>query len=89
MKITIITVCFNSSKTIEKTLQSILSQTYNNIEYIVADWTNKDENILKVLNKYGRSGVPLYVFWKPGMQDPIILPAILTENLVLETLNKY
>jgi thiol:disulfide interchange protein DsbD len=61
----------------------------NNIEYIVADWTNKDENILKVLNKYGRSGVPLYVFWKPGMQDPIILPAILTENLVLETLNKY
>ena len=61
----------------------------NNIEYIVADWTNKDENILKVLNKYGRSGVPLYVFWKPGMQDPIILPAILTENLVIETLNKY
>ena len=61
----------------------------NNIEYIVADWTNKDENILKVLNNYGRSGVPLYVFWKPGMQDPIILPAILTENLVLETLNKY
>ena len=61
----------------------------NNIEYIVADWTNKDVNILKVLNKYGRSGVPLYVFWKPGMQDPIILPAILTENLVIETLNKY
>jgi len=61
----------------------------NNIEYIVADWTNKDENILKVLNKYGRSGVPLYVFWKPGMQKPIILPAILTENLVLETLNRY
>ena len=61
----------------------------NNIEYIVADWTNKDENILKILNKYGRSGVPLYVYWKPGMQEPIILPAILTENLVLETLNKY
>ena len=61
----------------------------NNIEYIVADWTNRDENILKVLNKYGRSGVPLYVFWKPGMQDPIVLPSILTESLVLDTLNKY
>ena len=61
----------------------------NNIEYIIADWTNRDENILKVLNKYGRSGVPLYVFWKPGMQDPIVLPSILTESLVLDTLNKY
>ena len=61
----------------------------NNIEYIIADWTNRDENILKVLNNYGRSGVPLYVFWKPGMQDPIVLPSILTESLVLDTLNKY
>ena len=61
----------------------------NNIEYIIADWTNRDENILKVLNKYGRSGVPLYVFWKPGMQDPIVLPSILTESLVLDTLNNY
>jgi thiol:disulfide interchange protein DsbD len=61
----------------------------NNIEYIIADWTNRDENILKVLNNYGRSGVPLYVFWKPGMQDPIVLPSILTESLVLDTLNNY
>jgi thiol:disulfide interchange protein DsbD len=61
----------------------------NNIKYIIADWTNRDENILKVLNKYGRSGVPLYVFWKPGMQDPIILPSILTESLVLDILSKY
>jgi thiol:disulfide interchange protein DsbD len=61
----------------------------NSIKYIIADWTNRDENILKVLNKYGRSGVPLYVFWKPGMQDPIILPSILTESLVLDTLNNY
>jgi thiol:disulfide interchange protein DsbD len=61
----------------------------NSIKYIIADWTNRDENILKVLNKYGRSGVPLYVFWKPGMQDPIILPSILTESLVLDILSKY
>ena len=59
------------------------------IVVIVLFWCNVGFADLKVLNKYGRSGVPLYVFWKPGMQDPIILPAILTENLVLETLNKY
>ena len=61
----------------------------NNIEYIVADWTNRDENILKVLNKYERSGVPLYIFWKQGMNEPEILPAILTENMVLDILDRY
>ena len=58
----------------------------NNIEYIVADWTNKNEEILNVLNKYGRSGVPLYVYWKPGMTKSKLLPAILTEQIVLDSL---
>lgn len=60
----------------------------NNINYVVADWTNRDEEILEVLNTYGRSGVPLYVFWKPGMQKSILLPAILTEKLVLEIISQ-
>ena len=59
----------------------------NNINYIVADWTNKDGDILKSLNFYNRSGVPLYVYWKPGMLKPDILPAILTESLLLEKLD--
>ena len=60
----------------------------NDIKYVVADWTNKDKNILDALNVYGRSGVPLYVYWKPGMEKPQILPAILTEKIVLDALNK-
>ena len=58
----------------------------NNIEYIVADWTNKNKDILNALNTYDRSGVPLYVYWKPGMQKSEILPAILTEKIVLDAL---
>lgn len=42
MKISIITVCFNSEKTIEDTLKSVQSQTYPNIEYIVIDGNSKD-----------------------------------------------
>lgn len=60
----------------------------NDIKYVVADWTNKDKNILDALNVYGRSGVPLYVYWKPGMEKPHILPAILTEKIVLDALKK-
>ncbi len=58
----------------------------NNVEYIIADWTNKDDEILKTLESYNRSGVPLYIYWKPGMKDPAILPAILTEQILLDSL---
>jgi len=59
----------------------------NNIDYIVADWTNRNEEILDVLSKYGRSGVPLYVFWKPGMSQSKVLPAILTEQIVIDRIS--
>lgn len=42
MKVSIITVCFNSDKTIEDTLKSIRSQIYTNIEYIVVDGLSTD-----------------------------------------------
>ena len=56
----------------------------NNIEYIVADWTNKDDKILKALELYERNGVPLYIYWKPGMKKPLVLPSILTEQILLD-----
>ena len=59
----------------------------NSIEYIVADWTNRNQEILDVLSKYGRSGVPLYVYWKPGMSQSKVLPAILTEQIVIDRIS--
>ncbi|MDB4098265.1 glycosyltransferase, partial [Flavobacteriaceae bacterium] len=51
MKISIITVCFNSSKTIKKTFESIKNQTYDNIEYIVVDGASSDDT-LKIIKNY-------------------------------------
>ncbi|AFY73438.1 glycosyl transferase [Synechococcus sp. PCC 7502] len=42
MKISIITVCRNSEKTIETTIKSVVSQTYKDIEYIIIDGNSKD-----------------------------------------------
>ena len=50
-KISIITVCFNSSNTIEGTIQSVISQNYTNIEYIIVDGLSTD-NTLKIVEKY-------------------------------------
>jgi glycosyltransferase involved in cell wall biosynthesis len=51
MKISIITVCFNSSKTIENTILSVAGQTYKNIEYIIIDGDSQD-NTCEILKKY-------------------------------------
>ena len=51
MKISIITVCYNSAATIEKTFQSVQGQTYNNIEYIVIDGKSKDGTV-DIMNDY-------------------------------------
>ena len=50
MKITIITVCFNSEKTLADTINSVNSQTYKNIEHIFIDGGSSDKT-LNILNK--------------------------------------
>jgi len=51
MKISIITVCYNSAATIEKTFISVKDQTYKDIEYIVVDGGSKD-GTLATMNTY-------------------------------------
>jgi glycosyltransferase involved in cell wall biosynthesis len=51
MKVSLITVCYNSAKTIEDTLKSVESQNYPNIEYIVIDGGSKD-NTNEIILKY-------------------------------------
>ena len=55
-----------------------------NIKYFKADWTNRSNEIFQELKKYGRSGVPVYVFWNKNLDQPIILNEVLTEKYVME-----
>ncbi|MBD2775572.1 protein-disulfide reductase DsbD family protein [Iningainema tapete] len=59
------------------------------VTLIKADWTNRNPNITEALSKFGRSGVPLYVFYPTGLeQQPLILPQVLTPAIVQDSLSK-
>lgn len=51
MKISLITVTYNSGSTLSTTIQSILSQTYPQIEYIIVDGASKD-NTVSIIKEY-------------------------------------
>ena len=60
-----------------------------NITYMIADWTEYDPEIARFIEKHGRTGIPLYVFYPAGLTNaPLILPQILTFSLVIEALDK-
>lgn len=48
---TLITVCYNSDKTLERTLKSVLSQNYIDYEYIIIDGASND-NTIEIIKKY-------------------------------------
>ncbi len=63
------------------------AMTSHDITYLKGDWTNQNPEITRILEKNGRSGVPLYLLYS-GSGDPVVLPQILTEGAVLDELGK-
>ena len=51
MKVSLITITFNSERTLEDTIQSVVAQDYPNIEYIIIDGNSKD-GTMKIVEKY-------------------------------------
>jgi thiol:disulfide interchange protein DsbD len=51
-----------------------------------ADWTNGDPVITKLLQQFGRPGVPLYVLYPGKSAEPIVFPELLTKSIILDKL---
>ena len=57
------------------------------IAYLKGDWTSQDARISALLKQYGRSGVPLYLFYPSGTgSEAVVLPQILTHDIVSSAL---
>jgi thiol:disulfide interchange protein DsbD len=65
-------------------IQSLLSK--NKVILIKGDWTKRNPEITLYLNKFKRSGVPLYVYYAAPVSgkrlDPVVLPQILTYSTI-------
>ena len=61
----------------------------NGVEFVIADWTNKNDDIYQFLKKYGRRSVPYYPLFPADLsKGPIELPQNLTNGIILDHVEK-
>lgn len=64
------------------------------VVYLKGDWTNQNPEITNYLETYGRSGVPIYVYYAPrdaatgARPAPVVLPQILTPGIIKDALTE-
>ena len=68
MKISIVTVCYNSEDTIHKCIESISSQTYQNIEHIIIDGGSSDST-LDIVRSYTSANIKVFSEADDGIYD--------------------
>jgi thiol:disulfide interchange protein DsbD len=58
-----------------------------NVQLFRADWTSRSPEITRLINGFGRSGVPVVVLYPPGERSqPVLLPTLLTPGIVIRAL---
>lgn len=81
-----LTCKFNEKAVLENSEVRDAFQRHNVVK-LKADWTNGDPAITKILQQFGRPGVPLYVLYPGKSQEPVVFPELLTKNILLDKLN--
>jgi thiol:disulfide interchange protein DsbD len=58
------------------------------ITLMIADWTRRNPDITELLSSFGYKGVPLYIYYPPRNAQPVILPQLLSEDIIGNVINK-
>jgi thiol:disulfide interchange protein DsbD len=81
--------CKYNEQTVLESGPVVAKITALNVVPMQADWTDGDPQVTKLLNKFNRSGVPLYVIFpadKPT--EPIVLPEVIDQGMMLAKLDQ-
>ena len=60
----------------------------NGIVPLKADWTRRDPEITEWLTRFGKAGVPFYLVLPVDRDQPIALPEVITQDLVIDALKR-
>jgi thiol:disulfide interchange protein DsbD len=60
----------------------------NDVAFLIADWTNRDDEITAVLAEYGQAGVPFYLVYPADGGPAEILPTLLSRDIVIEAVEE-
>ncbi|MDP9186367.1 MAG: thioredoxin family protein, partial [Verrucomicrobiota bacterium] len=80
-----LTCKFNEKTVLENSAVREAFQRHGVVK-LKADWTNGDPVITKLLQQFGRPGVPLYVLYPGKSEEPIVFPELLTKSILLNKL---
>src|SRR5713101_6832645 len=80
-----LTCKFNEKSVLESAAVREAFQRHGVVK-LKADWTNGDPVITKLLQQFGRPGVPLYVLYPGKSEEPIVFPELLTKSILLDKL---
>src|SRR5437870_8956355 len=80
-----LTCKFNEANVLESSAVREAFQRHAIVK-LKADWTNGDPVITKLLQQFGRPGVPLYVLYPGKSEEPIVFPELLTKSILLDKL---
>ena len=86
MKVSIVTVCYNSEQTIEDSILSVINQRYDDIEYIIVDGKSNDRT-LDIVNQYKSSITRIVSETDQGIYDAMNKGLALSTGEVVAFLN--
>ena len=74
MLVSVITICFNSEAVIRKTIESVLNQTWDKLEYLIVDGASKDRTVAiaeEYSERFAAKGVDYRIYSEPdrGIYD--------------------
>lgn len=67
-----------------------VKEKFQDLNFVMmkADWTNRNPEITRALESFGRNGVPLYVIYHEDLDGPMVLPELLTPGIVIDVLDE-
>ncbi len=86
LRVSVITVCYNATDTIESTITSVLNQSYSNIQYIIIDGNSTDDT-MDIVNKYANKISKIVSESDKGLYDAINKGIALADGEVIGILN--